>query len=111
MKSAESGYAHAQYLIGLERLSLYIQGAMIDAPSPDVDAVKAEGRKWLTKAAVAGHAKAQLSLGKFYEHEWRGDLSGNKMALWAEAVGWYRKAAAGGSAEAREHLEKLGETQ
>ena len=87
-RAAEMGYVEAQYAYGMAYLEHLHE---IIAPRA---AAKAEGVKWLRKAADQGHEKAQLALAKCY-------LSGQGVKQdSAEAFKIYRKMADAGSAEA-----------
>ena len=87
-RAAEMGYIEAQYAYG----KMYLVSLQeIMAPRA---AAKAEGVKWLQKAADQGHEKAQLELAKCY-------LTGEGVKKdKAEAFKIYRKAADAGSVEA-----------
>ena len=85
------GYADAQYALGMEYLE-HIQEILPRA------AAKAEGAKWLEKAAEQGHVGAQLALAKCYATG-----KGVKKDE-AKAFEIYRKAADAGSAEAMYEL-------
>lgn len=86
-RAAEMGYAEAQYTYGMA----YLKTLHEILPRA---AAKAEGVKWLRKAADQGHEKAQLALAKCYATG-----EGVKKDE-AEAFKIYRKAADAGSAEA-----------
>lgn len=88
-KSAEQGYAKAQYMLG-EYCLYFVKND-----------VKAEAAKWYRKAAEQGHAKAQYKLGECYYYCW-----GTKKDE-VEAAKWYHKAAEQGHAEAQYKLSKL----
>ena len=90
-RAAEMGYADAQYALGMEYLE-HIQEILPRA------AAKAEGAKWLEKAAEQGHVGAQLALAKCYATG-----KGVKRDE-AKAFEIYRKAADAGSAEAMYEL-------
>ena len=86
-RAAEMGYAEAQYAYG----KMYLVSLHEILPRA---AAKAEGVKWLQKAADQGHEKAQLALAKCYS-------SGEGVKKdEAKAFEVYRKAADAGSAEA-----------
>lgn len=86
-RAAEMGYAEAQYALGME----YIKHIQELVPR---DAAKAEGARWLEKAAEQGHVEAQLELAKCYS-------SGKGVKKdEAEALKWARKAAESGDAKA-----------
>ena len=86
-RAAEMGYADAQYAIGME----YIEHIQEIVPR---EAAKAEGAKWLEKAAEQGHVEAQLELAKCYS-------SGKGVKKdEAEALKWAQKAAESGDAKA-----------
>lgn len=90
-RAAEMGYAEAQYTYGMA----YRKSLHEILPRA---AAKAEGVKWLQKAADQGHEKAQLALAKCY-------LTGEGVKKdEAEAFKIYRKAADAGSAEAMYEL-------
>ena len=86
-RAAEMGYAEAQYTYGMA----YLKTLHEILPRA---AAKAEGVKWLQKAAEQGHEKAQLALAKCYATG-----EGVKKDE-VEAFKIYRKAADAGSAEA-----------
>ena len=86
-RSAEMGYAEAQFALG----EMYLEYLHEILPRA---AAKAEGVEWLQKAADQGHEKAQLALAKCYSTG-----EGVKQDE-AEAFKIYRKAADAGSAEA-----------
>ena len=90
-RAAEMGNAEAQYALGMEYLE-HIHEILPRA------AAKAEGAKWLEKAAEQGHEKAQLVLAKCYATG-----EGVKKDE-VEAFKIYRKAADAGSAEAMYEL-------
>ena len=90
-RAAEMGYADAQYALGMEYIK-HIQEILPRA------AAKAEGAKWLEKAAEQGHVGAQLALAKCYATG-----KGVKKDE-AKAFEIYRKAADAGSAEAMYEL-------
>ncbi len=86
-KSAEQGYATAQFNLGL----CYYNGQCV---SQDYN----EAVKWYRKAAEQGHARAQYSLGYCY-------AKGQGVAQdYYEAVKWYRKAAEQGYDSAQNNL-------
>jgi TPR repeat protein len=68
---------------------------------------RAEGVKWLTKAAEAGSAHAQCLLGDYHENP-RWETAGGRMVLpppnMPEAVRWYRLSADQGWAGGQYHL-------
>ena len=83
-RAAEMGYAEAQYAYG----KMYLVSLHEILPRA---AAKAEGVKWLQKAADQGHEKAQLALAKCYS-------SGEGVKKdEAKAFEVYRKAADAGS--------------
>ena len=85
-KSAERGYAPAQYEIGWG----YVHGDKVD-----------EGIKWLRKAAEQGNADAQNTLGIWYHMGY-----GIKRDL-DEAIKWYSKAAEQRHSYAKDELSAL----
>ena len=119
-KSAELGYAYAQYSLGYcyecgkgvsvdyaEAVKWYRKAAELgDAVAQDglgycyecgqgVSQDYAEAVKWYRKAAEQGHASAQWSLGLCYKKGL------GVTADYAEAVKWYKKAAEQGNAGAQ----------
>ena len=87
-RAAEMGYADAQYAYGMAYLEHLHE---IIAPRA---AAKAEGVKWLRKAAEQGHPEAQIELAKCY-------LRGEGVKSDAnEAFKWGKKAAESGNARA-----------
>ena len=87
LKSAEQGYADAQFKIAM-RYYKGVNRELGDDRKPE------EGVKWLRKAAEQGHPEAAYSLGVIYEDNHN----------ITEAVNWYRKAAEKGHAEASYYL-------
>ena len=82
LKSAEQGYAPAQFTCGMIfRLS-----------NPTV------GEKWMLRAAQQGNTEAQFWLGVGYEQNWFGTVDVQ------EAMKWYRKAAERGDPDAQVEL-------
>ena len=92
-KSAEQGYARAQYNLGV----MYQNGYGI---SQDYT----EAVKWCRKAAEQGDATAQSNLGWMYQ-----DGKGVVKDV-TEAVKWYRKSAEQGDARAQSNLGIMYET-
>jgi len=86
-KSAERGYAPAQYDIGY----YYVHNNQVD-----------EGVKWIRKAAEQGNADAQNMLGYWYH----AGCYGIKRDL-DEAIKWYSKAAEQGHSDAKYELASL----
>ena len=82
LKSAEQGYAPAEFSYGL----------MSREANPSV------GEKWMLRAAQQGHAEAQFWLGVGYEQNWFGNVDVG------EAIKGYRKAAEGGDPDAQVEL-------
>jgi len=82
LKSAEQGYAPAQFTCGM----------MSRLTNPAV------GERWMLRAAQQGDAEAQFWLGVGYEQNWFGTADVH------EAVKWYRKAAEGGNPDAQVEL-------
>ena len=82
LKSAEQGYAPAQFACGM----------MSRKANPSL------GEKWMLNAAQQGDAEAQFWLGVGYEQNWF------RTAEVQEAIKWYRKAAEGGNPDAQAEL-------
>jgi TPR repeat protein len=97
-KSAEQGYASAQYKLGF----IYNRGDL------GVSKDEAKAAYWYRKAAIQGHEFAEVILGSMYS-EGRGVAKDE-----TQAISWYRKAAAQGNYLAKtdlNNLEKRKETQ
>lgn len=86
-KSAEKGYAPAQFEVGTD----FEQGAGVDQDN-------SEAVKWFFKAAHQGYAPAQNCLGIMYE---KGDGVDQD---YYEAFNWYKKAALQGNADGQYNL-------
>ena len=82
LKSAEQGYAPAQFAYGLV--------SRLDNPSV--------GERWMLRAAEQGDTDAQFWLGVAYERNWFGTVDIQ------EAIKWYRKSADGGNPDAQVEL-------
>lgn len=89
-KSAEQGYAYAQFNLGY----MYEQGLGVNQDY-------AEAAGWYRKSAEQGDADAQYNLGEMYC-----DGRGVKKD-YAEAAKWYRKSAEQGDADAQNNLGKM----
>lgn len=90
-KSAEQGFDHAQYHLGI----LYSTGDGLNLSYE-------EAARWYRKAAEQGNISAQCALAWCYEHG-----EGVPQSI-DEAAKWYRKAAEQGDEEAKDALERLG---
>ena len=90
-KSAEQGYARAQYNLGV----MYANGRGVAKD-------ESEAVKWYRKSAEQGNVGAQFYLGFMYENG-EGVTKDD-----SEAVKWFRKAAAQGFPAAKEALKRLG---
>jgi TPR repeat protein len=82
LKSAEQGYAPAEFAYGL----------MLRLAQPSI------GEKWMLRAAEHGDSEAQFWLGVGYEHNWFGTVDIQ------EAIKWYRKASEAGDPDAQVEL-------
>lgn len=89
-KSAEQGYAPAQYKLG----AMYYDGKHIKQDF-------SEALKWIRKSAEQGNADAQLLLGYMYE------LGDGVTENLSEAVKWFRKSAEQGDKYAQYSLGKM----
>ena len=129
IRDAKNGQASSQFLLGL----LYTTGA--ESEVIEVDPHKA--REWYEKAALQGHAVAQLALASIYEQGDNVERDIEKAKMWyekaalqgaasaqlrmgefyekgvaveqdfAKAMDWYKQAALQNSAEAKSKLEAL----
>ena len=93
-KSAENGFAEAQYALGL----FYSEG------KAGLKQDKPQSAQWFLKAAQQGHKDAQYSLGVICAFAYR---QTGKETLKAQAAGWLGKAAAQGHARAGQALAQL----
>jgi len=91
-KSAEQGYAPAQYELG----AMYYYDA-----EKGIKQDFSEALKWIRKSAEQGNASAQLLLGSMYE------LGDGVTENLSEAVKWYRKSAEQGEKYAQYSLGKM----
>jgi len=82
LKSAEQGYAPAQFAYGM----------MFRLVNPSV------GERWILRAAQQDDTEAQFWLGVGYEQNWFGTVDVR------EAIKWYRKAAEGGNPDGQVEL-------
>jgi TPR repeat protein len=92
-KSAEQGYADSQFQLG----AMYASGRGVPEDRED-------GMKWVRKAAEQGHTRAQFGVGLAHEAG-EGVPKDRK-----ESIKWYRLAAEQGYADAKESLQRLGES-
>lgn len=89
-KTADKGYAPAQFVLGWE----YDNSNLMSPVEQD----DGQAAKWYRKAADQGHAPAQFNLGVMYD---RGEGVGQD---YTEAAKWYRMAADQGFVEAQFNL-------
>jgi len=82
LKSAEQGYAPAEFASGM----------IFRLVNPSV------GERWMLRAAQQGDTEAQFWLGVGYEQNWFGTADVH------EAIKWYRKAAEGGNPDGQVEL-------